>query len=450
MADLTEYPPNLTPRDALVVRAEANAEPQHAVVPYSAEDLARPAMGPANPFRPADGTVVGAKRKASGVLTGTATEIHISEYTFRAKHRAVEAREGGGPGRTGREIKEASAAVRRAREAKGSATVVEGEGSYVGPWARFGARGGAREDDYEVVEGELGSDDEYEVVYEDEDDEEEAGGGAEVVASGTEVAAPAAALARRKEAEELGAETTTFHGSEERDYQGRTYMHVPQDLDVDLRKEVGSITNYIPRKLVHAWKSPSGKAVTSLRLFPRSGHLVLGGYADNTVRLWDFYHDRELLRSFSGHLKAITDLAFDRDGRRFVSGSHDRTMKVWDTESGRCLARFSNGKTPHCLVFNPTPEHAHTFLAGMSDANILCFDTRAGNEPVQEYNHHLAAINTITFVEDGGTFMTTSDDKSIRCWNWDVPVRIPPYSFFFVMCVCVCVCVLSPSGCYPS
>ncbi len=72
----------------------------------------------------------------------------------------------------------------------------------------------------------------------------------------------------------------------------------------------------------------------------------------------------------------------------------------------------------------------------MSDANILCFDIRAGREPVQEYNHHLATINTITFVDEGRTFMTTSDDKSIRCWNWDVPVTFLP--------VLVCLSLFAP------
>jgi len=201
-------------------------------------------------------------------------------------------------------------------------------------------------------------------------------------------------------------------------------MHVPQDLDIDLRKEVGSITNYIPRKLVHTWKSPTSRAITALRFFPRSGHVMLSGSADNAIRLWDVYHDRELLRSFDGHSKAITDISFNTDGTQFVSGSFDRWIKLWNTETGQCQGRFTTGKTPHCLVFNPSPENSHEFLVGLSDNRILQYDSRSGDEPVQEYNHHLAAINTITFVEGGQRFLTTSDDRSLRAWEYHIPVPI--------------------------
>ena len=31
---------------------------------------------------------------------------------------------------------------------------------------------------------------------------------------------------------------------------------------------------------------------------------------------------------------------------------------------------------------------------------------------------HLGAVNTITFVDQNRRFVTTSDDKSIRVWEW--------------------------------
>ncbi len=423
MADFGDYPPNRVAKDALVIRA--NQEADHAVVPYSAEDMARPTMGPVNPFRrPTDdsqlATVGGVKRK--NVLSGVASETFISEHTFRAKHRAVEQR--GGPERavlSGAQIKAENAALRASRESKGSALIADGDGAYVGPWAKYKRQ--AVYDEYEEGEG----DEEYEEEEEEEDED--------VVESGTVIPAPAAALARRKELETVGDESSMFVGSEEFDYQGRTYMHVPQDLDVDLRKEVGSITNYIPRKLIHTWRAPTpGQAVTALKLFPESGHLMLSGSAESTVRLWDMYHHREQLRVYAGHTRAITDLSFNRDGSRFLTGSHDRWMKLWDTETGQCINRFRTGKTPHCLVFNPSVEAPHEFLSGMSNNKILQWDTRAGaggagedgqvGEPVQDYDHHLAAINTIVFVDESRRFMSTSDDKSVRVWDYNIPVPI--------------------------
>ena len=45
------------------------------------------------------------------------------------------------------------------------------------------------------------------------------------------------------------------------------------------------------------------------------------------------------------------------------------------------------------------------------------WDTRTG-EAVQEYDRHLGAVNTITFVDENRRFVSTSDDKSLRVWEW--------------------------------
>jgi len=45
------------------------------------------------------------------------------------------------------------------------------------------------------------------------------------------------------------------------------------------------------------------------------------------------------------------------------------------------------------------------------------WDIRSG-EIVQEYDRHLGAVNTITFVDQNRRFVSTSDDKSLRVWEW--------------------------------
>ena len=43
---------------------------------------------------------------------------------------------------------------------------------------------------------------------------------------------------------------------------------------------------------------------------------------------------------------------------------------------------------------------------------------------LQEYNYHLGAVNSVTFVDGGQRFVTTSDDKSIRMWELGIPVQV--------------------------
>jgi WD40 repeat protein len=45
------------------------------------------------------------------------------------------------------------------------------------------------------------------------------------------------------------------------------------------------------------------------------------------------------------------------------------------------------------------------------------WDIRSG-ETVQEYDRHLGAVNSITFVDQNRRFVSTSDDKSLRVWEW--------------------------------
>jgi hypothetical protein len=77
--------------------------------------------------------------------------------------------------------------------------------------------------------------------------------------------------AERRKMMEFGAgnETTIFHGmrlfvlawracfiyylgSSERDYLGRTYLHVPNDVDVDLTTDAVPEC-FLPKKLIHTW-----------------------------------------------------------------------------------------------------------------------------------------------------------------------------------------------------
>lgn len=118
-------------------------------------------------------------------------------------------------------------------------------------------------------------------------------------------------------------------------------------------------------------------------------------------------------------------------------------MKLWDTETGQCLKRFGNGKIPYVIRFHPDEDKQNIFLAGMSDKKIIQvwytltgvffflavltffwqYDMNSG-EITQEYDQHLGPVNTITFVDENRRFVTTSDDKTIRAWDFDIPVVI--------------------------
>ena len=222
-------------------------------VPYA--QLARAEQGPANPFKNADSNAL--KRK--NVLTGHAQETVISDNTFNTAHRTFQSRGyAADPSANGTYVgdlvsaqkhagkdvvqikpsKEESAALRRKRQRVGDPGITEGEGAYKGPWARWQGDDLAYEDEAVAAGVELASDEEW---------VEEA-----IVPSKM---APMAKEQTGYQDDATTNETTEFHGESQVDYQGRTYMHVPQDLDIDLNKEPGETKNYYPKKLINTWKS---------------------------------------------------------------------------------------------------------------------------------------------------------------------------------------------------
>ncbi|CAN6658373.1 pre-mRNA-processing factor 17 [Trichomonascus vanleenenianus] len=279
------------------------------------------------------------------------------------------------------------------RQRKGDSSVLDGEDEYIGPWAKYKDTSSSSEQS--EPESEPESEEEVQqptIKVRSEEEEEE------------------------EEEEEKTKEKTEFHGKSEFDYLGRTYMHVPQDLDIDLNKTPGDQEWYVPKRKIHSWAGHAG-GTNRLKFFPKSGHLLLSGGNDTNIKLWDVYHDRDLLRSYMGHSKGVKDLDFTPDGSRFLSCSYDRMVKLWDTETGQCIDRFTTRKMVNCVRFNPLDTNG--FVMGTQDNKIVQFDIRT-KEIVQQYDHHLGAVNTITFVDNNKRFMTTSDDKSVRVWDWQV------------------------------
>lgn len=229
----------------------------------------------------------------------------------------------------------------------------------------------------------------------------------------------------RKKAEERGekvekgevvADKSTFHGKEERDYQGRSWISHPKDVKA---------TNehcYIPKRLVHTWSGHT-KGVSAIRFFPKYGHLILSAGMDTKIKIWDVFNTGKCMRTYMGHGKAVRDICFSNDGTKFLSAGYDKNIKYWDTETGKVISTFSTGKIPYVVKLNPDEDKQNVLLAGMSDKKIVQWDMNTG-QITQEYDQHLGAVNTITFVDDNRRFVTSSDDKSLRVWEFGIPVVI--------------------------
>jgi pre-mRNA-processing factor 17 len=231
-------------------------------------------------------------------------------------------------------------------------------------------------------------------------------------------------LPPKMESDQPSEPKTTFHGHQETNYKGQSWMAPPAGLASIVTGDPLEMDHhrcFVPKKCVHRFTGHN-KGVHRIRLFPKTGHLLLSGGLDGKCKVWSVAGDKQVMRTYDGHTAGVRDLQFNLDGTKFVSASFDRFLRLWDTESGKVLQTFTNKKVPYCVQFYPHDDNL--FVVGCSDNKIVTYDATTA-EITQEYNHHLAPVNAIVFVEDHGTKMvSTGDDKKVLVWEWDIGVPI--------------------------
>ena len=257
-----------------------------------------------------------------------------------------------------------------------------------------------------------------------QEEEEEEEGGAAAVAGPTTAATTTTAQ-------------STFHGAAETDAVGRSWIEPPRGV------RASDAACFPPKRCVHTWQV-GAKAVSRVAFFPRTGHLLLTGCLDGAAKVWDTAGEgKRLLRSYRADgagkkaggdgggraaskkqlAAGVRDAAFDGTGARFATASYSKRVTLWDTETGAALASLGDGSTMHyCLTWHPSPDAPHVLLGGGADRKITQWDVRSG-DVVQEYNYHLGPVNSVTFFDGGRSFASTSDDKSIRIWEYGIPVQ---------------------------
>ncbi|KAJ3072293.1 hypothetical protein HDU98_003849 [Podochytrium sp. JEL0797] len=96
-------------------------------------------------------------------------------------------------------------------------------------------------------------------------------------------------------------------------------------------------------ELFATWEDiDNNSEVTCIERSP-SGDTFAVGYADGSIRLWDF-ETSSTTTTFTGHKTAVSAFAFSNDGSRLASGSKDTELVVWDTISETGLYRLRGHK----------------------------------------------------------------------------------------------------------
>lgn len=253
-------------------------------VNISYEDMMLPSVGPVNPFGDH------ARLANQNALAGHVEEHSMTEHAFRAQHLShailgYSANPSVDPSAP-RVVGDAAAAevnnfatldvirashgsrkdLKRKRMPKGNLEIVEGDGAYIGPWAKWD-----------------GDDIRDDAPPQDEIDAMEAEDAAFIALEGEE--SEAIRIGKTKPKKGLhGSEKSIFHGKSLIDYQGRTYIDPPYGDAPQLSNEIGGQESFIPKTCIHTWTGHNG-GVSVVRAFPQTGHLILSGGMDTKIKV---------------------------------------------------------------------------------------------------------------------------------------------------------------------
>ncbi|MDJ0976834.1 MAG: serine/threonine-protein kinase [Planctomycetota bacterium] len=117
---------------------------------------------------------------------------------------------------------------------------------------------------------------------------------------------------------------------------------IPNDADRDVAASVTFGNEHLPR----ASREPVRCAI-----FSASGHRVVTGMGDGTLRVWDL-RGREL-RTLRGHHAAIQSLALSADGQ-IISSSDDGTVRFWEPLVGQERTLIDGATGCRLASYSPT------------------------------------------------------------------------------------------------
>ncbi|MFI8104470.1 NB-ARC domain-containing protein [Streptomyces sp. NPDC086023] len=124
--------------------------------------------------------------------------------------------------------------------------------------------------------------------------------------------------------------------------------------------------------------------------------------------------DSRLLRTLTGHTRAIETLAVAATGSRIASGDRAGYVRVWDAESGRCVRVLRHGSDPvNTLALSPDGRILVTAGYG---PRLKIWDVETGTRMAGGRGHRLA-VTGAAFAPDGAWLVTGSGDGTLRLWE---------------------------------
>ncbi|KAM5288986.1 apoptotic protease-activating factor 1 isoform 4-T4 [Ctenodactylus gundi] len=185
------------------------------------------------------------------------------------------------------------------------------------------------------------------------------------------------------------------------------------------------IWNSVTGELVHTYEEHS-EQVNCCHFTNNNHNLLLAtGSSDSFLKLWDL-NQKECRNTMFGHISAVNHCRFSPDDELLASCSADGTLKLWDVRSANenksinVKQFFLNSEDPQedmevivkCCSWSA--DGARIMVAAKNKIFLWNMDSCS---KVADCRGHLSWVHSVMFSPDGSSFLTSSDDQTIRIWE---------------------------------
>jgi len=162
-------------------------------------------------------------------------------------------------------------------------------------------------------------------------------------------------------------------------------------------------------KLRATWAPVDGYKYTALAFSPDGKRLVVGS-SDHTARILDAATGKEIQKIVPELSRAVTALAFTRDGTQLALGGDG--LYLWDVAKAEGARTERDDPDVHGLAFTLDGK---TLISGGAGGVVRAWDvaTRAERGILGQHN---TEATSVTMSLDGRSFVTASEDKTLKVW----------------------------------